>query len=263
MVGAWCFLDHGAPSDAQAGVGSIGPHPHIGLQTFTWVIQGEILHRDSLGTEQLIRPMQVNLMTAGQGIAHAEEVQPAAGAVQLVQLWIALPETERHGPPQFQHCPSLPRVELGGFVATVLAGKAFGLDAPAKVFSPLVGVDLRAAGAAQATLVLDPRFEYAIISLEGSIAADGEALTTDEMLFLDVGRTTVELGSQGPAHALLIGGEPFGESILMWWNFVGRTPEELRQATEDWNAVRRFGEIATKLARIEAPDISGLRLRLR
>ena len=262
-VGAWCFLDHGAPGHASRGVGSIGPHPHIGLQTLTWLIEGQVLHRDSLGTEQLIRPMQVNLMTAGRGIAHAEEVVRDGEAVHLVQLWIALPDAVREGTPAFQHCPSLPQVSVNGFVATVLAGHALGAESPATVYSPLVGIDLRALRATRAALPLDPAFEHAVIALGGSIEVDGQGLATDEMLYLDVGRANVELASAGVGHALLIGGVPFEEKILMWWNFVARSADEITLATQDWNAGIRFGEVASDLARIDAPDVSQLNLRPR
>src|SRR5437879_5977603 len=157
-VGAWCFLDHAGPMEFGRGGGmGVGPHPHIGLQTFTWMVEGTVMHRDSLGNEQLITPGQVNLMTAGRGIAHAEDSDSAgAGRLHAVQLWIALPDAERHRAPAFRNYPQLPLVELGGFRVRVLAGSAFGNTSPAEVYSPLVGRDLAAAGPALAAVPLCP-----------------------------------------------------------------------------------------------------------
>src|SRR5262245_20422795 len=154
LIGAWCFLDHAGPADYPAGGGLVvGPHPHIGLQTFSWMIEGSILHTDSLGYRQWIHPGQVNLMTAGRGIAHAEEsAADAPGRFQLAQLWIALPDAERDRDPSFHHYADLPVIERGGFRITVLAGNFAGEHAPAEVFTPLIGLDLAAPGPARAEL---------------------------------------------------------------------------------------------------------------
>lgn len=224
MVGAWCFLDHAGPVVHGPGQGSVGPHPHIGLQTFTWMLEGEILHRDSLGYVQPIRPGQVNLMTSGNGIVHAEEAQQRAGeATHLVQLWIALPEAERRRAPAFQHYPDLPRVALEGFEVTVLAGRALGQQSPVQVYSPLLGLDLRAEQAAQATLELDPAFEHAVVCLCDSAEIAGAPIAPGELLYLAPGRAAFGIRSAGPVHLLLIGGVPFEENVMLWWNFVGRS----------------------------------------
>lgn len=263
MIGAWCFLDHAGPvTHARGHTPAVGPHPHIGLQTFTWMIDGEILHRDSLGTEQIIRPGQVNLMTAGRGIAHSEE--DAGGdstRTHLVQLWIALPDAHRHDAPAFQHCPVLPRIARDGFEITLLAGEALGQTAPPKVFTPLVGMDLSATGPASTRLPLDPTFEYAIVCLEHEVTVDGERLQPGALLDLGQGRDAITLGCDAAARLILIGGEPFDEAIVMWWNFVARTSEELARATSDWNAHRHFTEVASPLARIAAPDMKGVNIR--
>ncbi|HVH84152.1 MAG TPA: pirin family protein, partial [Steroidobacteraceae bacterium] len=166
-VGAWCFLDHAGPMEySQDGGMHVGPHPHIGLQTFTWMIEGEVVHRDSLGNEQVITPGQVNLMTAGAGIAHAEDSAPGrAGRLHAAQLWIALPEGERRRPPAFRNYPRLPLLESGGFSVRVLAGSAFGQTSPAEVYSPLVGLDVSATGPAALTLPLTAPFEHAALAL--------------------------------------------------------------------------------------------------
>ena len=263
-VGAWCFLDHAGPYEFEAGGGiQIGPHPHIGLQTFTWMIEGEILHSDSLGNRQWIRPGQVNVMTAGHGISHAEEApKDRAGRGHTVQLWIALPDAERERAPMFQHCPDLPRLERDGFDIVLLVGDWLGASSPAQVFSPLLGADLRADAAAHTTLPLRADFEYAVLCLDGEIRVEGEALAPDTLLYLGLGRENVRIETDAASRLLLVGGEPLGEDVLLWWNFVARTPQEMAQATQDWNHGDRFGSVpGTELPRLVAPDVAGLHLR--
>ena len=264
MVGAWCFLDHAGPMDYDTGGGlSVGPHPHIGLQTFTWMIEGEVHHHDSLGNHQWIRPGQVNLMTAGRGISHAE-VSPtdSPGRVHAAQLWIALPDSERHREPSFQHCPEMPRIEQDGFVFTVLVGEAFGQTAAPEVFTPLIGLDVTSSSAARTTIPLRTGFEHAAMCLEGEAEVGGQPIVPGELLYLGTGRHEIEIAGMDASRILLIGGEPFDEEILLWWNFVARTQQELVEATEDWNAGRRFGQVTdTDLPHLVAPDLSGLHLR--
>ncbi len=265
MVGAWCFLDHVGPADYAPGNGlNVGPHPHIGLQTFTWMIEGEILHRDSLGYEQIIRPGQVNLMTAGNGIVHSEEsVNAEAGRLHTTQLWIALPESERSRAPDFQHYPDLPTLERGGFSVTVLAGSAFGMQSPAQVYTPLIGMDFKASGAAEAKIELNPTFEHAALCLRGAMTVAGETIEPGTLLYLGLHRDAVDIRCSDAAQLLIVGGEPFPEKILMFWNFVARTPEEIIQATEQWNSHAHFGEVENSpLHRLKAPDASGLRLKI-
>jgi quercetin 2,3-dioxygenase len=263
-VGAWCFLDHAGPILFDEGGGlHVGPHPHIGLQTFTWMIEGEVVHRDSLGNEQLITPGQVNLMTAGSGIAHAEDSAPGPGGrLHAAQLWIALPEHERRRAPAFRNYPHLPLIERGGFSVRVLAGSAFGETSPAEVYSPLVGLDLASAGRAALELPLEPSFEHAALVLAGSASVAGEALAPGTLLYLGTGHASVSLRATEAARVLLIGGTPFGEEILVWWNFVARTPEEMAAATRDWNAGRHFGPVhGSPAPPLIAPDVAGLNLR--
>ena len=266
MVGAWCFLDQAGPVTYGAGQGlRVGPHPHIGLQTFTWMIDGEIMHRDSLGYEQVIRPGQVNLMTAGRGIVHAEDaVTDDPGRLHAAQLWIALPDAERHRAPSFHHYPELPVLEWGGFTVTVLAGTAFGQTAPAAIFSPLVGVDLACAGPAETLVPLNPAFEHAVLVLSGALEVEGETLEPGSLLYLGTARAQLALQSQAAARLLLIGGEPFAEEILLWWNFVARNRDEMVTATADWNAGRTFGTVSgSPSPRLVAPDLAGLPIKSR
>lgn len=246
MVGPWCFLDHIGPADISAtGPLRVGPHPHIGLQTVTWLIKGEILHRDSLGSLKVIRPGQLNVMTSGRGISHSEESPADAPApIHGVQFWTALPDSARFGEPMFDHYPVLPLVNHEGLQITVVAGEALKERSPARAFWPIVGLDITAADAFDTRLPLRPDYEYAVLALEGSIEVEGETLEPDTLLYLGQDRSQLAIRSNAPAQLFLIGGLPFNEPLLMWWNFVGRSREELSQACIDWNAGHRnFGEV--------------------
>jgi len=265
MVGPWCFLDHAGPMAVADRAGlRVGPHPHIGLQTFTWMIEGAVVHRDSLGNEQLITPGQVNIMTAGAGIAHAEDSADGHAGARLhaAQLWIALPDAQRHRAPDFRNHPHLPQIELGGFQVRVLGGTVAGETSPVKVYSPLMAADLSASGAASARLPLTPAFEHAALVLSGAARLGGDALAPGTLLYLAPGRAELDIDCATAARLLVIGGAPFGEEILLWWNFVARSTAELEAATRDWNAGRRFGAVhGSPSAPLVAPSLSGLHLR--
>jgi redox-sensitive bicupin YhaK (pirin superfamily) len=244
MIGAWCFLDHAGPADVSKGEGlRVGPHPHIGLQTFTWMIAGEVLHRDSLGYEQLVRPGQVNLMTAGRGIAHSEESPPTRpSSLHAAQLWIALPNEHRHIEPAFDHYPDLPIVAQDGFTITLLAGEAMGHTAPARIYSPLVGLDFTSDAAAATKFILRPDFEYGVMVMEGEAEIEGELLQPGSLLYLGTGRSSLQLAAKSAVKLILLGGEPFKEDVVLWWNFVARNRQEISDATDAWNAQQGFGE---------------------
>lgn len=263
-VGAWCFLDHLGPVEYPAGGGlTVGPHPHIGLQTFTWMIEGEVVHRDSLGNEQTIRPGQVNLMTAGHGISHSEDSPPGRGGrAHAVQMWIALDESRRHGPAAFRNYPTLPLIERDGCAITLLVGSLFGQSSPVEVFSPLLGVDIAATQAAELDIPLDASFEYAVLVLEGEVEVAGEAFAPGLLAYLGSERENVSLRCHAPARLVLVGGTPFREDILLWWNFVARTQGELAEAVADWNHGTRFGDVhGSPSRRLVAPDVTQLKLR--
>ncbi|UVJ46226.1 pirin family protein [Pseudomonas sp. LS1212] len=247
-IGAWCFLDHAGPAVFQSRGGlRVGPHPHIGLQTFTWMIEGQVLHRDSLGNVQVIRPGQVNLMTAGRGITHTEESLLDEHHLHAAQLWIALPESDKHCTPAFDHYPDLPVWSQDGLQITLLAGSFAGRTAPTRLFSALVGLDLASQGAVDTGLILDPAFEYGVLILEGAVEVNGQTFTSDELAYLGRGLHDVQLQTSGACRALLLlGGEPFAEEILMWWNFVGHDKREMAEALQDWNNrnLDRFGDVA-------------------
>ena len=246
MIGAWCFLDHAGPVHFTQGEGlDVGPHPHIGLQTFTWMIEGTMLHSDSLGTvDQLIRPKQVNLMTAGHGISHTEVAPATETKMHAAQLWIALPDEKINMAPQFDHYPELPVVEKDGVEFTILVGEFLNTTSPVKVHTELLGVDLTAKTTTKTRLSLNPKFEYAFMALEGTAVVNGHELDQDNLVVLEPGLTELDIEIHAGGRILLLGGEPFESPILLWWNFVGRTQEELRIAREQWiNQDPRFGSI--------------------
>ncbi len=260
-VGAWCFADHMGPSPVTEERGlDIGPHPHIGLQTVTWLLSGEVLHRDSLGSEQVVRPGQLNLMTAGRGVSHSEEATGSyRGLLHGVQLWVAQPSATRDGPADFEHHAELPRAELGAASVTVMVGGFAGVVSPARRDTDHVGaeLDLRAG---TAVIPLDASFEHAVVVLEGRVEVGGRQLEPGCLGYLGEGRDECALVTYGPARLLLLGGVPFPEPILMWWNYVARERSEIIAAHEEWSrAGERFGELRSPLSRIEtAPPPWGL-----
>jgi quercetin 2,3-dioxygenase len=254
-VGAWCFADHFGPSAVDVASMDVGPHPHIGLQTVTWLVDGEVLHRDSLGSEQLIQPGQLNLMSAGRGVSHSEETpDDAFGELHGIQFWVAQPDATRFADPAFEHHDHLPQVDLGdGARGTVLLGACSGATSPARIDAEIMGVDLLV----EATVVvpLDPSFEHGIIVLEGALTVDGIEIHPGSLAYLGVGRDELFASADDHTRAMLIGGTPLDADLVMWWNFVGRTRDEVAEAGRDWNAGHdRFGTVASPLARIPAPD---------
>jgi quercetin 2,3-dioxygenase len=243
MVGAWCFLDAYGPDDLTGSPGMrVGPHPHIGLQTVSWLVAGEVLHRDSLGNEQLIRPGELNLMTAGRGISHSEET-PAdhSGVLGGVQLWVALPDSHRDVPPAFTHHADLPVLDLPGLTATVLMGELAGAESDAACYTPLVGAEITLSG--PATLPVRPGFEYAVLALDGVATVDGTTIPEGPLLYLGEGRSELRFETPAGARLMLLGGEPFAERLVMWWNFVARDHDEIVVAREEWAHGSGFGEV--------------------
>jgi redox-sensitive bicupin YhaK (pirin superfamily) len=252
-VGAWCFADHMGPADVTENSGlDVGPHPHIGLQTVTWLTDGQVLHRDSLGSEQVIKPGQLNLMTSGGAVSHAEEATGHyRGVLEGIQLWVALPQATRHGTAAFEHHADLPQSVLDGGVATLLVGDFAGIASPARHDTPLVGIDLDLHGATTVPLRRD--FEYALVVLDGAVGIDGAPLFPGTLGYLGRGRDEVGLDVREPTRVVLLGGEPFEEPIVMWWNFVGRTRAEIDDAYTSWALQDdRFGRVRSPLPLIPA-----------
>ena len=243
-VGAWCFVDHYGPMSVDGVTGMrVPPHPHIGLQTVTWLISGSVLHRDSLGSEQMIRPGQLNLMTAGRGIAHSEE-SPAEHDPSLhgVQLWVALPDASRHTEPTFAHHAELPTAGLGGLEVTVFAGSLGGARSPARMFSEIVGAELAAHRDASGSIPLAASHEHVVFAATGSAQVAGTVLRPGQLLYLDPGREQADVSAAAGSRLFLLGGVPLGEQLVMWWNLVARTPEEIKAAVADWRE-GRFGTV--------------------
>jgi redox-sensitive bicupin YhaK (pirin superfamily) len=278
-IGAWCFADHYGPDDvAESGGMVVPPHPHTGLQTVSWLFEGEIEHRDSAGSHELVRPGAVNLMTAGRGISHSEVSTPGTTRLHGVQLWVALPEASRRIGPFFEHAETVP-VAVGDATVRVFVGTLGGADAEVTVFSPLLGaqVDLPAGGRAE--LDLDPAFEHGVLVDAGpvSIAIDGADAATDvawsELAYIEPGRRRLSLvaGAQ-PVRIVLLGGVPFGEELVMWWNFIGRSHDEIVEFRREWqadvigrdNPDGRFGAVnGFEGDPLPAPELPTVRLKPR
>ena len=258
MIGPWCFLDRFGPLSFTEGTPmDVAPHPHMGLQTVTWLLDGEVVHDDSLGQEAVLRPGGVNVMTSGRAIAHAERT-PAdnSGRLNGVQLWTALLERDRHGAPAFQHVQSVPVLESPGGIVQLFSGRIDQTSSPAQHFSDLLGSDVQVHRQETLTMPLRPDFEYAALVLTGECSLDGQPLRERVLYYLGMQRSDVALASQSGARVLVVGGPPFPETILMWWNFVARTPEEIRDARADWESGRRFGDVtAYRGPRLSAPDL--------
>jgi redox-sensitive bicupin YhaK (pirin superfamily) len=253
-VGPWCFLDrYGPVGFTSEKAMDVAPHPHMGLQTVSWLTEGEIVHNDSLGCEALMHAGQLNLMTSGSGIAHSEETpRQNSGRLSGVQLWVALPDEHRSVSPNFDHYASLPVLDFPSCSVTLIAGNLGGHQSPARTFSPMIGAEISLHDG-ETAIPLDPAFEHALLVLSGNTALDGQALEGETLHYLGLGRDELHLKGRD-ARVLLIGGEPFREPILMWWNFVARTKEEMVAARQDWEERRRFGEVTNYHgARLDAP----------
>ena len=256
LVGAWCFADLFGPVETGGPTMQVGPHPHIGLHTVTWLLDGEVRHTDSLGFDQLIRPGQLNLMTAGDGIAHAETATDPAAPLHGIQLWVAQPESTRHGPAAFEHHDSLPSDVLDGVEVTVLLGHVASLRSPATTDTPIVGAQLTVpSGPGSGAIPLDPDFEHALIPLSGRLDIEGTNVSPGALAYLGRGRSSIQLAADGATRALLLGGAPFEGEVAMWWNFVARTDDEIDRARSDWAAASaRFGSVRSDLPPIPAPE---------
>ncbi|MFB7916484.1 pirin family protein [Streptomyces sp. NPDC056061] len=246
LIGAWCFADHYGPDQvAESGGMDVAPHPHTGLQTVSWLFAGEIEHRDSLGTHAFVRPGEINLMTGGHGISHTEVSTPDTTVLHGVQLWLALPDEHRHAPRDFQHHAPEP-FRVDGAELRVFLGTLAGRTSPVRTFTPLLGAELLVDPGATVTLDVDPAFEHGLLVDEGDVRLAGTVLRPAELGYVAAGRTTLTLAntSDHRARAVLLGGTPFGEEIVMWWNFVGRSHRDIVEAREEWErASDRFGSV--------------------
>ena len=272
LIGPWCFVDHYGP-DPVDGVGAMNvpPHPHTGLQTVSWLFDGEIEHRDSAGNHAMVRPGELNLMTAGRGIQHSEVSTSNTTVLHGAQLWVALPDADREHAPFFEHYAP-PAIAWGEATLRVFLGSLAGSVSPATAFSAIVGAQVELPAGTSIDLPVDPSFEHGVLLDRGSIAVDGLDLPLSHLSFQDTGATSIRLEA-GPAGArlLLIGGAPFGESIVMWWNFIGRSHDEIVAYRAEWqsdviagrNGAGPFGSIDDAAGPLPAPELPTVRLRPR
>ena len=245
MIGAWCFVDHYGPDDvAETGGMNVAPHPHTGLQTVSWLFTGEIEHRDSAGHHAMVRPGELNLMTAGRGISHSEVSTEATSVLHGAQLWVALPADARDTVPTFRHFAPDP-VAGEGWEARVFLGSLLGATSPVETFSPLVGAELLLEPGATLEVDVDPAHEHGVLVDTGEVEVEGVLGTPSDLVHVPIGCAGVRLqAGDEPVRALLIGGEPLGESIVMFWNFIGATHEEVAGYREEWQAqITRDGDV--------------------
>jgi redox-sensitive bicupin YhaK (pirin superfamily) len=273
LIGAWCFVDHYGPDTVARTHGmNVPPHPHTGLQTVSWLFAGEIEHRDSTGAHAMVRPRELNLMTAGSGIQHSEVSTTETTVLHGAQLWVALPDSARHGTPFFEHYAPTP-ITFEGATVSVFLGAFLGEASPATTFTPLMGAQIDIPANTTVRFPVNPAFEYGVLLDSGMMRANGNAVPADNLAYLAPGRDELVLEAGDTAvRALLIGGEPLGESIVMWWNFIGRTHEEIVQFRERWMddvvAARtdtgQYGHVdGYDGAPLPAPVMPGIRLRPR
>jgi len=273
LIGAWCFADHYGPHDLRRFGGmDVPPHPHTGLQTISWLFSGEVEHRDSAGVHAIIHPGELNLMTAGAGICHSEVSLPgdrdATAVLHGVQLWAALPDSARNTGRDFDHYAPEP-ISLPGAVARIFLGQLAGSRSPVHTFTPLLGAQLDLEPGARVALDLDPAFEHGVLCDQGAVALHGATLAVGDLCYQGPGSSALSLHNDGDqaGRILLLGGTPFTEQLLMWWNFVGRSHDEIvayRQLWED--ADERFGAVRGYRgtpARLPAPPLPTTRLRPR
>jgi len=266
LVGAWCFADHYGPDDVgETGGMDVPPHPHTGLQTVSWLFAGEVEHRDSGGVHAMVRPGELNLMTAGSGVAHSEVSTPGTTTLHGVQLWVALPDSARQVPRDFDHHVP-PEVPLSGGSARVFLGSLAASTSPVPTHTPLLGAEVLVDPGATVTLTVDPGFEHGVLVDSGPVHVDGTELARAQLGYLGTGARRLELVNPGadPARVILLGGAPFEEPLVMWWNFVGRTHEEIVAFREDWEAGSdRFGAVqgyGGSPERLPAPGLPTTRL---
>ena len=267
MIGAWCFLDHYGPEDVSDAPGMQVPaHPHTGLQTVSWLVEGEVEHRDSLGTRALVTPGTLNIMTAGHGIVHSEISQPnKPPRLHGVQLWVALPEAMRDREPAFESYADLPDLSRPGVSGKVLIGEVDGTVSPALGYSPMCGADLSLAAGADVMLSVEESFEYGVFVVAGSVAAASTTAEVDQLVYLGQGRRDIRLRSSAGGRVIMLGGQPFDEEIVMWWNFIGRSHEDIVDFRTAWETrAPRFPAIVSRAEKVmEAPPMPTITLKPR
>ena len=242
-VGLFIFFDHFGPTEFEPGKGvAVRPHPHIGIATVTYLFEGEIIHRDSLGYEQAIQPGAVNWMTAGRGIVHSERTRPSlvetGSKMHGIQAWVALPLEDEECEPDFTHYPveGLPVIDTNGVWMRLICGSAFGMKSEVKSRSPIFYVEVKTDNAGSVVLT-DEYTERALYLVSGNLRIDGEIIEEGEMLIFKAGATTT-IESLDASRFMLLGGEPLEEDRTVWWNFVSSRKDRIEQAKLDWKQNR-------------------------
>ncbi|GLX49432.1 hypothetical protein Shyhy01_23820 [Streptomyces hygroscopicus subsp. hygroscopicus] len=246
LIGAWCFVDHYGPDDvSETGGMDVAPHPHTGLQTVSWLFSGEIEHRDSLGRHAFVRPGELNLMTGGYGICHSEVSTSRTTVLHGVQLWVALPEEHRNAARDFRHHAPEP-VRTDGAELRVFLGSLVGVTSPVPTFTPLLGAEIVLPPRGVLRLAVEPGFEHGLLIDRGDVRLADVLLRPAELGYVPPGRGTLTLTNESDitARAVLLGGTPFEEEIVMWWNFIGRSHEDIAKARLEWEeSSDRFGAV--------------------
>ncbi|ANI37351.1 pirin family protein [Mycolicibacterium vaccae] len=269
LIGAWCFADHYGPHDVRGGTGmDVPPHPHTGLQTVSWLFSGEVEHRDSAGVHAMVRPGELNLMTAGAGICHSEVTTPSTTVLHGAQLWVALPESDRDTDRDFAHYAPTPRT-AGGLTTRVFLGELDGERSPVHTFTPLLGAQVDLQPDVEVIFDIDGDFEHGVLVDQGDVEACGSTLAVADLAFQGTGHHRLHLANRGdsPARVLLLGGTPFTEELVMWWNFVGRSHDDIVRYREQWqDHDARFGAVEGyrgAVSRLPAPPLPNATLRPR
>ncbi len=278
FVGAWCFVDHYGPDEVSLTGGmDVPPHPHTGLATVTWLFTGTVEHRDSHGVHAIVRPGEINLMSAGAGICHSEVSTPQTRLLHGVQLWLVLPAGHAHGERDFQHHAPQPQHPADGVTVMVFIGSLPGLPersaSPIRTATPLLGAQIDLAPGTSWRLAVRPDFEHAVLADTDGVIVDGEHLDRGDLAVRDTGANTLTISNPGTdsARCVLLGGEPFTEEVIMWWNFIGRSQGEIEEFRRQWQdgaggESSRFGHVegyAGEKSWIPAPDLPMVTLRPR
>lgn len=269
LIGAWCFADHYGPHDVRGGMGmDVPPHPHTGLQTVSWLFSGEVEHRDSAGVHAMVRPGELNLMTAGAGICHSEVSTAATTVLHGVQLWVALPHEARDTDRGFAHFVPAP-LTIAEATLRVFIGELEGSHSPVHTFTPLLGAQVDLEPGAEVRLRINPEFEHGVLLDHGDLTVGGTPLEVADLAFQARGADRLDLANRGsgPARLLLLGGPPFPEELVMWWNFVGRSHDDIATYRRQWqDGDDRFGAVRGyrgAVSRLPAPALPNATLRPR
>ena len=260
-IGAWCFVDHYGPTEQREAM-RVSAHPHAGLQTISWLFSGEVEHRDSLGNIKNVVPGELNLMTSGRGIAHSELSIDQKSPLHGVQLWTVLPESDRNMEPTFEHHRDLPIIKQGRASVRLVIGDFLGQKSLAKVFTPLLAAEIDIPSRESTLLPINPDYEYGVLVVSGELTVNGSDVHLGQLHYLPAGASALTLVATDRATVLLIGGQPFREKIIMWWNFIARSHDEIVKMRDEWQSqspgITAFADGIG--GRIPAPHLPNVRL---